>query len=50
VSHYFSLLTTALAAAITTTGTEEVGAAYAATYPFALLGMVVFSKVLVLVV
>lgn len=42
--------TPALAAAITTTGTEEVGASYAVTYPFALLGMVVFSKLLVLVV
>ena len=40
--------TPGLAAAITTTGTEEVGASYAATYPFALLGMVVFSKLLVL--
>lgn len=40
--------TPGLGAAITTTETEEVGAAYAATYPFALLGMVVFSKLLVL--
>lgn len=40
--------TPGLAAAITTTDTEDVGAAYAVTYPFGLLGMVVFSKLLVL--
>lgn len=42
--------TPALGAAITTTDTEEVGAAYAATYPFALLGVVFSSKVMVLLV
>lgn len=42
--------TPALGAAITTTDTEEVGAAYGATYPFALLGVVVSSKVLVMLV
>lgn len=40
--------TPSLGAAVATTGGEEVGATYAATYPFALLGMVVFSKLLVL--
>lgn len=40
--------TPALAAAITTTETEDVGTTYAAAYPFGLLGMVVFSKLLVL--
>lgn len=40
--------TPGLGAAVAMTDTEEVGAAYGATYPFALLGMVLFSKLLVL--
>lgn len=40
--------TPGLAAAVSTTDTEDVGAAHASTYPFALFGMVVFSKLLVL--
>ena len=40
--------TPGLGAAIDATGTEEVGASYGATYPFALLAKVVFSKLLVL--
>lgn len=40
--------TPGLAAAVATTDSEDVGATFVATYPFALLGMVLFSKLLVL--
>lgn len=40
--------TPGLGAAIATTETEQVGATYGATYPFALVAKVVFAKVLVL--
>lgn len=39
--------TKGLAAAIDATGADEVGAGYGATYPFALLFVVVYAKVLV---
>lgn len=38
--------TPGLGAAIDAAGTEEVGAGYGSTYPFALVGMVVFAKLL----
>ncbi len=38
--------TPGLGAAIEATGTEDVGAGYGSTYPFALLGMVIFAKVM----
>lgn len=41
--------TPGLGAAINATGTEEVAASYGATYPFALLAKVIFSKILVVV-
>lgn len=40
--------TPGLGAAVTTTETEDVGATYGATYPFALLGMVIFAKLVAL--
>lgn len=42
--------TKGLAAAIDATGADEVGAGYGSTYPFALLCMVVYAKVLVAVI
>ena len=42
--------TPGLGAAIEATGTEEVGAGYGSTYPFALIGMVIFAKILGIVV
>lgn len=42
--------TPGLGAAIEATGTEEVGAGYGSTYPFALIGMVIFAKILGLIV
>lgn len=41
--------TPGLGAAIKATGTEDVGAGYGSTYPFALLGMVIFARILRLV-
>lgn len=38
--------TPGLGAAIDAAGTEEVGAGYGSTYPFALIGMVIFAKLL----
>ncbi|MGM0510590.1 MAG: hypothetical protein ACQESD_05630 [Thermoplasmatota archaeon] len=38
--------TPGLGAAIESTGTEDVGAGYGSTYPFALLGMVIFAKIM----
>ncbi len=38
--------TPGLGAAIKATGTEDVGAGYGSTYPFALLGMVIFARIL----
>ncbi len=38
--------TPGLGAAIEATGTEDVGAGYGSTYPFALIGMVIFAKVM----
>ncbi|MBS3817164.1 MAG: hypothetical protein KGY76_06340 [Candidatus Thermoplasmatota archaeon] len=38
--------TPGLGAAIEATGTEDVGGGYGSTYPFALLGMVIFAKLL----
>lgn len=38
--------TPGLGAAIEATGTEDVGAGYGSTYPFALLGMVIFAKIM----
>ncbi|MEF8832590.1 MAG: hypothetical protein V5A66_03620 [Candidatus Thermoplasmatota archaeon] len=38
--------TPGLGAAIESTGTEDVGAGYGSTYPFALLGMVIFARIL----
>lgn len=38
--------TPGLGSAIESTGTEDVGAGYGSTYPFALLGMVIFAKIL----
>lgn len=42
--------TPGLGAAIESTGTEDVGAGYGSTYPFALIGMVIFAKILSIVV
>ncbi|NUC71953.1 hypothetical protein HTZ84_06465 [Haloterrigena sp. SYSU A558-1] len=42
--------TKGLAAAIDATGADEVGAGYGGTYPFALLFMVIYAKVLVMLV
>lgn len=42
--------TPGLGAAIESTGTEDVGAGYGSTYPFALLGMVIFAKVMSIVI
>lgn len=42
--------TPGLGAAIESTGTEDVGAGYGSTYPFALLGMVIFAKIMVILV
>ncbi|MFW6040664.1 MAG: hypothetical protein ACOC85_02395 [Thermoplasmatota archaeon] len=42
--------TPGLGAAIESTGTEDIGAGYGSTYPFALLGMVIFAKVLTIVI
>jgi len=42
--------TPGLGAAIKATGTEDVGAGYGSTYPFALLGMVIFARVLSIVI
>nr|AGF93179.1 integral membrane protein [uncultured organism] len=41
--------TPGLGAAIEATETEEVGAGYGSTYPFALIGMVIFAKILGLI-
>jgi len=38
--------TPGLGAAIKATGTEDVGAGYGSTYPFALIGMVIFARIL----
>lgn len=38
--------TPGLGAAIEATGTEDVGTGYGSTYPFALIGMVIFAKIL----
>lgn len=38
--------TPGLGAAIEATGTEDVGAGYGSTYPFALIGMVIFAKIM----
>ena len=38
--------TPGLGAAIKATGSEDVGAGYGSTYPFALLGMVIFARIL----
>ena len=38
--------TPGLGAAIDATGTEDAGAGYGATYPFAIIGMVIFAKLL----
>ncbi len=42
--------TPGLGAAIEATGTEDVGAGYGSTYPFALLGMVIFAKVMSIII
>ena len=42
--------TPGLGAAIKATGTEDVGAGYGSTYPFALLGMVIFARILSIVI
>lgn len=42
--------TKGLAAAIDATGADEVGAGYGGTYPFALLFMVIYAKVLVMLI
>jgi len=42
--------TPGLGAAIKSTGTEDVGAGYGSTYPFALLGMVIFARILSLLI
>lgn len=39
-----------LAAAIDATGADEVAAGYGNTYPFALLAMVIYAKILVAVI
>ena len=38
--------TPGLGVAIDATGTEDAGASYGATYPFAIIGMVIFAKLL----
>jgi len=42
--------TPGLGAAIKATGTEDVGAGYGSTYPFALLGMVIFARILSIII
>ncbi|MFW6305205.1 MAG: hypothetical protein ACOC1V_05460 [Candidatus Saliniplasma sp.] len=42
--------TPGLGAAIKATGTEDVGSGYGSTYPFALLGMVIFARILSIVI